>query len=346
MKSKKTRFFNKLYTIGLTYMLSVNALYAETYRNKKYFIVKAPERSDFIELPISFDTVSVYSSKEGEDFSQDHNIVELLSEELEAVFNMTWFKPLLSDKSLSFYFMESRHFGGFYNPDIRDPSGRSVIFFSKSEFLYANSANRKTMIAHELSHFVQHQVRPHEELWLEEGTALLAGHLASGFFNSAFFHAFDNPEVSLTEILPVEAWNPDNKNQLLSQYGQLYQYFYYLYRLCGEERFLKELLTSSFKAKGVAFLDEILPKTGKGVEVCQGFEVSFKAFQRARFFPQVLPDSAYLFEGYEKARYLKQPLKLPPYSAQVYPSNEGACASASHRKVEKVGFFCLDIRLK
>ncbi len=350
IKNKNISFFNRLSLFLAIFMCCIKFSHSDIKHNN----------SDFIKLTTPFKEVFIYYPSKNLPSFQIKKIKLLLSEDLLAVLNNLHIKPLISEKRWSLYLIEieTNHAGGFYSPHIKDTSGNPVIFLDKEEFLGADSVSRQVMITHELIHLIQDYTRSQEELWVEEGVALLAEHLVTGFFSTAFFHAFDYPEVSLKEILPVNQWNEDNRSQSLSQYGQLYQYFYYLYRLCGKDHFFKQLLRSSSQKTGISFLDEILPKTGKNNPICASFAMSFKAFQRARFFPQVFPHSAYIFEGVSRARIREKPLEyLPPYSAQAYPAFQGHCLFSTQnstpyqeqkvdRSIEKIGTLCLEIRLR
>ncbi len=240
-------------------------------------------------------------------------------------------------------------FGGLYHP------ASNTIFIGNYDFFTSNQNSRRKLLSHEITHLIHNYYRPHEKLWVQEGIALLSEYLITQKLNAVIDQGIQKPEVSLTKIHSPHQWTEDLKaRESLSQYGQLFQYFYYVYRICGEDELFHNLLTSSSQKQGLDFIEETLKeqKNKKNVlriKTCSSFKESFKAFQLARFFPNVLDPWGYVVIESPKAHPRKKPLQnLPPYSAQVYLNKNKNCKTSSNTNyyVQSYGIYCLEIRFK
>lgn len=252
---------------------------------------------------------------------ENPSLVQSLKEDLSVILNSPLFKNRLP---LRWGILIDQHWDkseGYFSPDLVTQEGHPAILLEKNAIL--NPQNRKRLLVHEMAHLLHHQFRPAEENWVKEGLSLLLEYVVNGAFNRSILNAFSNPETSLTQDLDMDLATEAK----LSQYGELTLYFYYMWRLCGKNDLLHELLTSSSELKGIEFIDYIL-KTFSGNEavrtdaVCSSFEKSFVSFQIAKFFPNPAPPSRYILIGNFSARILDAPVTLKPFSAQAFRISE------------------------
>ncbi len=202
---------------------------------------------------------------------------------------------------------------GFSSPELVAPDGSPAILIRPEAAVDPSSFY---LVVHELTHQIHYKTRPHEEAWLREGVALLAEYVLTGKLNPIIREGFRNPESSLTAAL-----DPSKSDYFGSQHGHLIQYFYYLYRLCGQNAFFSKLLTSPSSSTGIAFLDETLRGLSSSSEIdpiCSDFNTSFRAFEIARFSQAPYPKNAYVIMTSDRASVRRMPRDLPPYSAMAY----------------------------
>lgn len=209
---------------------------------------------------------------------------------------------------------------GLYSTDLKSPDGAQAILLTPNALM--DGTNASNLVVHELTHLFHFNLRPNEESWVREGVALLAEYVVTGRMTSAIEEAFAEPESSLTAPL-------DLRTKRISQYGHLFLYFYYIYKLCGRNELLNELVESKSEKAGAAFIDETLRKTQSAEPVCQGFRESFSAFQIARFKSEPTKKSGFVLATSMKPAVRDEPTELLPFAAQAYRLKPGkTCAQA------------------
>lgn len=274
-------------------------------------------------------------------------LVQSLKEEVRMILSSPLFQSRLP---LRWGILIDQHWDkseGYFSPDLVTKEGDPAILLQHNAIL--NPQNRKRLLVHEMAHLLHHQFRPDEENWVKEGLALLLEYVVNGAFNRSILNAFSNPETSLTQDLDMDLATEEK----LSQYGELTLYFYYIWRLCGKNDLLHELLTSSSELKGIEFIDYILRyilKTFSENEavrtdaICSSFEKSFVSFQIAKFFPNPTPPSRYILIGNFSARISDAPVELKPFSAQAFRLSEQhpTCANGTTQFRKDT---CFQIRL-
>jgi hypothetical protein len=234
---------------------------------------------------------------------------------------------------------------GYTSEALRGPDASPAITLSR--ITAQNPTETRAALAHELAHLAHYKFRPGEETWLQEGIALLMEYRILGALNRAFEAGLLEPETSLIAAFDPLSTQPEVREQRLRQYGHLQQYFIYLYRICGGNRFLERVLGAqgeSTDLKGIDFLDKTLRAVSAGGAAvsgaCRDFETSFHAFQRARFNPRPFGPEDSVFPGADAAR-ARGALSLPPFSAGAYRVPGKGCAQGD----EPLGLsLCLRIR--
>jgi len=241
---------------------------------------------------------------------------------------------------------------GFFSAELKTSEGYPAVLFQPLSLL--DKGAQPALLSHELTHLVHFQKRPHEAPWVQEGVALLAEYVVTRSFNPALLQGFRHPETSLTEGFEIRHRQAVTPAQTLAQYGHVLQYFAFLYENCGGDALLNFLLNSSAKSSGVAFMDEasaaiVIDAAAPHEVFCDSFEKSFRAFQRARFFPKPYPPSASVISYAMKAAVRVTPPAntdiLPPYSARAFylPETDGRCLG---ERIFAEPSICFEIRLE
>jgi hypothetical protein len=222
---------------------------------------------------------------------------------------------------------------GYWANDLSDEHGRPAILVGPGALKSDIEAKRATL--HELVHLMHNRFRPNEELWVREGIALFMEYRILRYSNPVETEAFVNPETTLiAQLNPHLADYPD-VHRRNSEYGNLSLYFYYLYKECGGDELLNQLLLSpqGDSAKpvvGIPFINQVLgsrPSSGK--ERCSSFSQSFVAFQTAKFWNDPTQSELHVRPNTLEPTVRSRRAELPPYSGGAYtikPPNE-ACAT-------------------
>lgn len=245
---------------------------------------------------------------------------------------------------------------GFWSDSLVTPSGDPAILLNPEAALDPRLG--QSLLVHELTHLVHHRYRPYEENWVREGVALLAETVVTGYFYPGLSAGFEEPETSL-----IASTDPTRRESAYSaeqsnQYGHLIQFFYYLYRVCGQKPLLDTLLTHGSPETGIAFIDQALNVAADASEnvasepACRNFDSVFRAFQIARFVGDASEPTGYVVAGSGQQAKVrdKAPAKLLPYSAAAYLTS-GKCSRPGEIPwPEESGFDgkrrCIRIRLK
>jgi hypothetical protein len=159
-----------------------------------------------------------------------------------------------------------------------------------------------------------------------EGAAMLMEYVVTESMTPALSEGFKTPETSLTSSFDPknDEYSESISADILAKYGHVFQYSYYLYRLCGKDDLLDKILTSSSKNTGIALIDELLKarseklKDEEKKKYCENFKESFRAFQIARFNPKFTDESGYIVSRNMKATVRDKAMDLPAHSAMTY----------------------------
>ncbi len=209
---------------------------------------------------------------------------------------------------------------GYWNSNLVSTNARPAILLRQSD-LYADKF--AGAFVHELTHHLHHLHRPKEVSWMREGLALVMEKVINDKFHPSIRIAYEIPESSLVADLdPRDHHALKSEKERQSQYGHLSLFFYYAYRLCGEDSLLSMLLTHPSKQTGVEFFNESLSAMASPEPVCRDFPTLFKAFQRARLAPTYSRDSNFVVIHRMNAMVREIPTTLPPYAAGLYKPQE------------------------
>jgi hypothetical protein len=215
---------------------------------------------------------------------------------------------------------------GYWSPDLPSPDKSPAILIRPQTLIHSDHGTH--LIAHELAHHVHHQIRPHEESWIREGIAMMAEYLTTQKLNPILLEGFRNPETSLIAPLDPSDRNYKNANKRVTQYGHILQYFYYLYKNCGGDGLIEEILTDPSPQSGIELLDQILKRRRKGptggavIRVCENFQESFINFEIARLKQDPTESTPFIIPTAIRAPIRDSRQELPPYSATAY---RGSC---------------------
>lgn len=206
---------------------------------------------------------------------------------------------------------------GFWSPTLRAPDGMPAILIQRSTL--TQSKRVQGVLIHEWAHALHGQTRPQESGWVRELVALTIESLNPVEPSSYWRASLDTPETSLTQEL-----NPDHEpfsiqSEFLAIYGHWSQFKAYLYRLCGGETFLGQLIHAPAEVKpGIPAIEYALARGGSTHPVCASFSTVFRAFEIARLAPSPLRMDSYVgFTGWRAQPADYRPT-LPPYSAGLY----------------------------
>lgn len=236
---------------------------------------------------------------------------------------------------------------GFSSPDLKTSKGYPAILINPQRV--STRQEWKRILAHEFSHLVHRQARPHETSWVIEGVGLLAEHLLSEqkLFHPGLAHSYRDPETSLIGDLNVLSPSYNGKDKL-PQYGHLLQYFYYIHRLCGGDVLLHTLLFNESKSAGIEFIDRVLKALTQAKvtesEACSDFNTSFEKFQLARF-----KNDQHITDGFVRRSLIPTAVRTTarkltlPYSATAYYKPDHGCAQGDHLWGERK---CIRIRFE
>jgi hypothetical protein len=265
-----------------------------------------------------------------------------LGQSISVIQKNPWFLGRLPDSWGIFIDADWTLSSGFFSDALKTPQGFSAVLFSPVALL--DQDHETSLLTHELTHLMHQRLRPQEESWVREGIAMMGEWKVTGFYNPALEEAFALPESSLTAPLdPREAGYADGGLRT-AEYGQILQYFMYIYRLCGKDSLLEKLLTSKLPESGAAFMDAILRAQNASSPACQGFEASFRAFSLARFEQSVLNPENFVVLAPYRSIVREKPLPLPAYSSSAYmrPAGQPCRADDSSWGATR----CIEIRLK
>jgi hypothetical protein len=269
-------------------------------------------------------------------------MARVLDEDLVRLQANPWFKGRLPENWGVLIDAHWNLSSGFFSDQLKTSQGLPAVLFSPVALL--DEAHVPALLAHELTHLMNEQYRPWEESWVREGLAMMGEWKITGFYSPVLEEGFVRPETSLVAPLDPRDASYARADIRSAQYGQILQYFMYIYRLCGKDALLNELLTSKSKKAGIEFVDEVLKGRGSDSPVCGGFEASFRAFSLARLRQNFLSPEEYIVIAPDRSEVRRQALALPPYSASLYertrdePCRPGDPAIDSDR--------CAEIRLK
>ena len=210
---------------------------------------------------------------------------------------------------------------GYWSPTLRAPDGAAAILLKPSAV--SNSMDATRLLVHEMMHLVHGAFRPEEKSWVREGLALLSEYIVTGFFNPALHIGFKQPETSLTGATDPRLPEDSPDSNRAAEYGHQLQYFYYLYRLCGGQKFFDALAFSKSSSQGMNLLDEILGglhRDGTAPDAaCENFGRSFVSFEIARFAHNMSVPSQYVVLGATGAVVRDKPAAgIPEFSATAY----------------------------
>ena len=253
-----------------------------------------------------------------------------------------WFQGRLPENWGIFIDADWKLSSGFFSDLLKTPEGFPGVLFSPVALL--DQDQQGSLITHELTHLMHQEFRPQEQSWVREGVAMMGEWKVTGFYNPALGASFTTPETSLTALLDPRDEGYADGGIRTAEYGQILQYFVYIYRLCGKDALLDQLLTSKLPESGTAFMDKILRRTGSSDPACQGFDASFRAFSIARFEQNTLEPDQYIILAPYQSIVRTAPLPLSPYSSSAYthPAGQG-CRSGD---IAWGRDRCIEIRLK
>ncbi len=229
-----------------------------------------------------------------------------------------------------------KHSSAYWDESLRDPKGHRAIVVAPSAL--SSSWQVKQLLIHEFMHMYHHNLRPHDEGWVQEGVALLSEYVYTGNYNVHIDSGFLFPELSLNTVLQTDQQSSvENPNLRVALYGQVGLFFIYAFKQCGGMTFYKALFDSKNTEKnGIEFLNKIFSKTN--LESCSTFPSLFKKFSIARFEGSVLP-------GYLKSPLRDEKIQLDPYSSSAYKISKGEQCE-DHEIHLKEQNACVRIRLQ
>jgi hypothetical protein len=270
-----------------------------------------------------------------------------LDEDLVRIRKNAWFEGRLPQNWGALIDAQWTLSSGFYSDLLKTPQGYPAVLFSPVALL--DDTHSPALLAHELTHLMHEQFRPWEESWVREGLAMMGEWKVTGFYSPVLEEAFLQPETSLVAPLDPREASYARADIRSAQYGQILQYFMYIYRLCGKDELLEKLLTSKSTASGIAFLDETLK--GEALKdqssndpVCQGFETSFRAFSLARAKQNFLNPEEYIVIAPYRSALREQALPLPPYSSSLYEKDPIKACRSGDTQIDSAR--CLEVRLR
>jgi hypothetical protein len=217
---------------------------------------------------------------------------------------------------------------GYWGENLRTPDGRPAILITPSAAV--DPVLAPAVLAHEVTHLVHHRLHPREEAWVREGVALLAEYRVTGRQNPAFRTGWTKPEASLTAALDAASPEYHYGAAQGAQYGALAQFFYFIYKNCGQDFLLAELLADEAgDLRGPAFVDAALSRTGRARALpafCGTFRDAFTQFQVARFTQDPTRRHYFLTVDPERAaRRPSPPASLAPFAAAAYARPTKGC---------------------
>ncbi len=245
---------------------------------------------------------------------------------------------------------------GYWSPDLRAPDDSPAVLL-KPQSAVLDPLGGFSLLVHEAIHLGHARARPWEAHWVREGVALLGEYLVTRNFNPVMALGFQVPETSLVAAVDPSVSDHEVGGLRGPQYGHVLQYFFYLYRVCGGDRFYKAafegMASVSPSLQGGEFLDSVLKKlvgeagVATDPDVCRDFRTSFVAFERARLKQDRLRPSAHVIASGFVAPVRPAPPargELPPWSATQYRLSQsgGKCEAGDESWKDR----CLRIRME
>ena len=136
-----------------------------------------------------------------------------------------------------------------YNPLVKEYSNGHEMFVFNADNVLLNSEEAYSVLAHEFQHMIHWNTDGNEDIWINEGFAVVA-QVLNGYPANYDYHYIFDPDLNLTD------WSP-NPGSNGPHYGQSFLYLYYFLDRFGEDA-TKELV--KHLENGLASIDETLAK--------------------------------------------------------------------------------------
>lgn len=262
---------------------------------------------------------------------------DAMTKDLQKIFSSDELKDRLPKELGVLIDAEWKKTAGYWAADLKTPSGLLAVLVTPQVF--TNPSERLRMLSHEFTHLAHYKINPKEEGWVREGLAMLVEHQVTGFLNPVLLAAKELPETSLTESHDPGAPDYVKQEANRAQYGHVLEYFYYLYRLCGAERFIEAVFNQA-ETSGVSTIDAALTIATANVTIapreCSDFKTSFTAFSKARFMQSTSKPANYVWLTSLRAKIRDSandlPHPFPRYSSGAYRLKPGVkdCEKGDH----------------